>query len=224
MKKILFFSLIMIICRITSGQIIDNFGLRIGSGVSNEKWEYTSEIESYLNGWKGNKGGFCVFLNVEKKLTDYLSIRPEIGYIQKGFNEHIVFTSFEETRTTSSEYKVTFHNAVGNIDIKISPFDFIINPYFKAGIRGEYMLDYKNVIIGQVVRYVPEGTIYDQFNKFTTGGIIGFGFEYKELLYLELEYNPDITKCLDVPWLSAKNRYFGMTLGLNMNSLKKKSE
>jgi len=64
----------------------------------------------------------------------------------------------------------------------------------------------------------------DNYNMFVLSGLIGIGLEYNELFYLDLEFNPPITKNLDSPGLSVKDRYYGLTFGLNINSLISKSE
>ena len=58
-----------------------------------------------------------------------------------------------------------------------------------------------------------------KFNKFTLSGIIGIGCVYNEFIYFDLEYNPALTNNLKDENLKVKSRYFGITLGININKL-----
>jgi len=40
-----------------------------------------------MSGWKKNNIGFVVYLNAEKEFNKHFSLKPEIGYIQKGFRD-----------------------------------------------------------------------------------------------------------------------------------------
>jgi hypothetical protein len=225
MKKTILLGFILLISGLANAQIIDKYGLRIGGGYSNQYWEYKNDMFSDLSNWKENKLGLSFYLNAEKELTNFLSIRPEIGYIQKGFVDDIVFTTAEGEEINTTNKNVIFHNLSGNIGFKIRPIDFIIKPYLIAGLRGDYMIDYKDVEVEvQGVKYELNKSVIDDFNKFTLSGLIGIGFEYKDFLYLDFEFNPAITKNLDETGLSIKDRYFGMTIGLNINTLTKKNE
>jgi hypothetical protein len=225
MKKTILFGFILLISGLANAQIIDKYGIRIGGGFSNQYWEYKNDMFSDLSDWKDNKLSLSVYLNAEKELTDFLSIRPEIGYLQKGYIDDIVFTTAEGEEINTTNKDVIFHNLSGNIGLKICPLDFAIKPYLIAGLRGDYMIDYKDVEVEfQGEKYELNKDIIEDFNKFTLSGLIGIGFEYQDLFYLDIEFNPAITKNFDDTGLSIKDRYVGVTIGLNINTLTKKSE
>ncbi len=225
MKKAILFGFILMIGGLANAQIIDKYGLRIGGGFSNQYWDYKNDMFSDLSGWKENKIGLSIYLNAEKELTNYLSIRPEIGYLQKGFKDDIVFTTAEGDEIDTKNTDVVLHNLSANIGLKLSPFDFLIKPYLIAGIQGDYMIDYKDFEIEfQGETHGLYKSVIDDFNKFTFSGLIGIGFEFTDLMYLDIEFNPAITKNFDDTGLSIKDRFFGLTIGLNINTLTKKNE
>ncbi len=66
-------------------QVVDHYGIRFGAGLSNQYWDYKNHPN--MSGWKKNNIGFVVYLNAEKEFNKHFSLKPEIGYIQKGFRD-----------------------------------------------------------------------------------------------------------------------------------------
>lgn len=220
LKQAILLGCMFLIVGLGKAQIVDAYGLRIGAGFSNQYWEYKVDMISGLSSWRNNKLGPVVYLNAEKKLTQHLSVRPEIGYLQKGFQDDIIITPPGEEEIYTDNKNVILHNLSANIGLKISPFEFLIKPYFIAGIRGDYMMSYKD----REIEYQGEihslyKYIIDDFNQFTLSGLIGIGFEYQELLYIDFEFNPSLTKNLDNMALAINDRFFGLTIGLNASTL-----
>ncbi len=220
-QKVILFSIILLVGTLVNGQMVDKYGIRIGGGVSNQYWDY----KSHLSSWKGNKFALSIYINAEKKLNDFLSIRPEIGYLQKGYVDDIEYRGTEGEVVNTIDKRVIFHDLSCNIGLKISPFDFAIKPYLIAGFRGDYMVGFRGVEVeyqGQIITpYKDVNDIIEGFNKFTLSGLIGVGLEYKDLLYLDIEFNPAITKNFHSTELSIKDRYLGATVGFNINTLYK---
>ncbi len=225
MKKIIVIGLILLISGLSQAQIVDNYGIRIGGGFSNQYWELNAF--SNLSDWKDNKLSLSIYLNAEKELTDFLSIRPEIGYLQKGYVENIIFTSAEGDVIHDNIYvnkNVILHNLSGDIGLKISPFNFVVQPYLIVGVRADYMLDYKGAEIKVNEKTVEITDIIKDYNKFTLSGLIGIGLEYQNMLYLDIEFNPALSKNYDNKGISIKDRYIGATIGVNMNALIQKNK
>jgi hypothetical protein len=82
-KSLTIIALLLLISRFGSAQLIDKYGFNIGMAYTNQIWDY--KLVSIDNSNKDYKPGLAVFLSAEKKITKVFSIRPEIGYIQKGF-------------------------------------------------------------------------------------------------------------------------------------------
>jgi hypothetical protein len=171
--------------------------------------------------WKKDKMGLAVYTTAEIKLNRFLSFRPEIGYIQRGFKENVIITFADSTGGVStgidSEEKATIHNLSIDLSIIIYPFDIKLKPYLLVGMRNDYLLWYKDQFDFQGKKYDISNSIIKDFNKFILSGLICLGFNYKELVYIELEYNPAITNNFDNSNLRIKERYFGINAGLYIN-------
>jgi hypothetical protein len=206
-----------LISHTSNSQIIDNYGIRSGISISNQHWTYTN----IPGGWSDNITGLIVLLNAEKQLNKYFSLRPELGYIQKGFKSSHIFSAYGE-EFYRSNIKVKLHDLSLNIGMKISFFDTKFKPYIIVGLHGDYMLGYncyddtKYVDLSLADYFDNE---ISKFNKFTLSGIIGIGCVYNEFIYFDLEYNPALTNNLKDENLKVKSRYFGITLGININKL-----
>lgn len=132
---------------------------------------------------------------MEKDLGSIVTIRSEAGYIQKGFKNK------EELRLASGftagyNENVILHNFALNLGAKICPIENTFSPYLFLGTRLEYLLSYKDIIYEEAGSDL-EINIYDyqikDFEKFNYGALIGIGVDINELLYLEIEFNPNIS-------------------------------
>lgn len=226
MKKIALFGLISIIFIQVNGQFIDNYGLKLGAGLSNQYWDYKNDMFSNLSGWNDNKVGFIGQVYAEKNIGKFLSFRPVIGYLQKGFVDDITLTTAEGEELAVKDNKVILHDLSMDLSLKIIPIDKNFKPFIFLGLRGDYLLGYRSVIIDfQGENHELDTDLYDDFNKFTLGAIIGFGVLYKDLIFLDLDYNPAMTKNFESDGLAINNNYFSLTLGVNINRLiKNKNE
>ena len=211
---------------LVNAQVIDNYGIKIGAGLSNQYWEYKNSMFSNLSGWNDFKTGFTGQVYAEKYFGKHLSLRPVFGYIQKGFVDDITLKTAEGEELAVKDNKVVLHDLSLYLSIKIIPIQRSIKPYVLLGLRGDYLIDYRSVIIdfqGEDRELNTE--LYDDFNKFTLGGLIGVGISYNNLLFLDLEYNPAISKNFESDGLVIYDKYFTLTIGLSINQLiKNKNE
>jgi hypothetical protein len=223
--KMLFLIVLIIILtnKYGTAQFIDKFGLNIGPSYSNQLWDY--KIFPNDNANKGFKLGLSIFLSAEKKLNRVFSIRPEFGYIQKGFKNFDEIRFSDGTTGGVSDKSVILHDLGLNLGLKISPFKLKWTPYALIGFRANYMISYTDIIGVEPA----SGLKFDMFshqiedmNKLNIGGLIGIGFEINNLYYLEVEYNPPITKSVNTKGLEIKDVTWGMKIGLNINKLLKK--
>ena len=220
MKKLVFLGLISIIFVQVNGQFIDNYGLKFGAGLSNQYWDYKNDMFSNLSGWNDNKVGFIGQVYAEKNIGKYLSFRPAIGYLQKGFVDDITLTTAEVEELAVKDNKVILHDLSMDLSLKVIPFDKNFKPYIFLGLRGDYLLDYRSVILDfQGEDHELNTDLYDDFNKFTLGAIIGFGVSYKDFLFIDLDYNPAMTKNFESDGLAINDKYFSLTFGVNINRL-----
>jgi hypothetical protein len=220
MKKWSVSFLFLLLYHFTSAQFIDNFGMRIGMGLSNQYWSYENDQFSELSAWKDPMPGLMVYLNAEKDLNNYFSIRPEIGYIQKGFIDDVEFTDMNGEPIGTDKQSVILHDLSFDLATKIKPLQNAERLYLLAGFRGDFMLGYKDFEIDvQGETYGVYEQLLNDFNTFTLSGIIGIGVEIKSIAYIEFEYNPAITNNFKSDLITVRNRYFGITTGLNISTL-----
>ena len=201
-----------------SAQIIDKYGVNFGTSYTTQSWDYKSFSGNQSNDYKV---GLSAFLSAEKKLGKVISIRPEFGYIQKGFKNNLVLTFYDGSSAGSFNQNVVLHDLAANLGLKISPFDRKFSPYVVVGLRGDYLIAYKDVVVK-----APDGSDYpmyksmiDEFNKTNLGGLISLGIEFSDLIYFEAEYNPSITSSYDSELLRIRDDCWGVKLGININKL-----
>lgn len=226
-KKTLLFLIFISLFTFSKAQTIDKYGLKVGMGLSNQLIEYEIFGEE-RSSWKDDNLGFNIYINAEKKLSNSLTLRPELGYIQKGFKDEITFTDVNGQETGKYKDNVILHNVSLNLGLKIIPFEYTFNPYLIAGFRGDYLIDYKDFKIDNQSEGIYKFQI-EEYNNFVLSGLIGLGVEYKKLLYLEMEFNPAITKNINRSNDSAadeallpttvKDGYFGFAIGVQINEL-----
>jgi len=164
-----------------------------------------------------------IYLNGEKQLSKFFSFRPEIGYIEKGYIDTLTFPS-----TGNSEYdveiinnRIKLHNLSLNLSVKFYPYETKLKPYLIAGFQGNYFFKYRGFEFKSrgVISKLDKPT-FDNFNKFSLNGIIGIGLNYNDLFYIDVEYQPSLTKIYTSNYgLRVWERYVGFTLGLNINKL-----
>lgn len=207
------------------GQLLDGFGFRIGGGLSNQYWNYLDFPD--LSEWKDNKYGLSAIINAEKNIYQILSIRAEIGYIQKGFKNDIAFVMQQEEIELQGE-DVIFHDLTVSAGLKVAPFNKIVKPYLIIGLRTDYLLKYEDITFefeGQEYGlYEDVMDIMNDINKLTAGVLMGIGFDYNELIYLDFEINPALTNNYSDREKNISDRYIGLTLGLNIKNLIKKDK
>ncbi|MBN2730589.1 MAG: PorT family protein [Bacteroidales bacterium] len=218
-QRLVFILALSLIATISHSQIIDRYGINIGTSYSTQIWDYKLVNVDSDNEYKF---GFLAFLQAEKDFGKLLALRTEFGYIQKGFKNNLKHISEEGIYTGTNNDNVILHDLALNLGLKIKPLNTDFSPYFLAGLRGDYMISYKDVEIEEpssgLKFNIYESTIED-FNKFNIGALIGLGIEIKGLIYFELEYNPNFTKNLDETGLSIKDNCWGAKIGLNINKL-----
>ena len=219
-EKIFIIILLSIISKFGAAQFFDKYGFSIGTSYSNQLWDH--KLISVDNPNKEYKIGLSVFLSAERKINKQLSIRPEIGYIQKGFKNDMEFTSYDGTSLGTSNKSAIFHDFGFNIGLKIAPFNLKFSPYALLGLQCSYMFTYKDIIFVENVSGL-EFNVYkdqiDKFNKFNLGGTIGIGLELNNLTYLEFAYNPPLTNSFNDASLRINDNSMELKLGFNINKL-----
>ncbi len=208
-----------LIGKLSHSQLIDRYGINVGTSYSIQIWDNKLVNVDSDNEYKF---GLQAFFQAEKDFGKLLALRTEFGYIQKGFKNSLALTSAEGTFVGTNNDNVILHDLALNIGLKIKPLETDFSPYFLAGLRGDYMISYKDVEIeepGSGLKFNMYESIIEDFNKFNIGGLIALGIDIKGLIYFELEYNPNFTKNLDETGLNIKDNSWGAKIGLNINKL-----
>ncbi len=226
MKKIILIGVISILFISVHAQFIDNYGIKLGVGLSNQYWQYKNDMFSHLSEWNENKTGVIGQIYAEKKIGKHLSFQPAIGYIQKGFTDDLTIATHEEEALAVKDNRVILHNLALDLAFKAIPFNKDFKPYLKLGLRTDYLMGYRSVLVNfQGKDHEMDTKLYDDFNKFTLGAILGVGISYKDLLFIDLNYNPPLTKNFESDLLAINDRLFSLTFGVNINQLiKQKNE
>ena len=219
MKQILVLILALtLMAKLSYCQIIDRYGINIGTTYSTQIWDYKLISVDSENEYKF---GFQAFLQAEKRFGNLLAVRAEFGYLQKGFKNNKQLT-FASGKARIINNKVILHNLALNLGLKIKPIKADYSPYLLIGFRGDYLISYKDIEIEEPdtgKRFNLYGSIIEGFNKFNFGGLIGLGIDIKDLIYFEIEYNPNFTRNFDDTGLSVKDNCWGAKIGLYINKL-----
>ena len=208
-----------LIAKLSHSQIIDRYGINVGTSYSTQIWDYKLINVDSDNEYKF---GLQAFLQAEKDFGDLLAMRTEIGYIQKGFKNNITLTFADGTEAGTNNDNVILHDLALNLGLKVKPLKIDYSPYFLVGLRGDYMIAYKDIELEEPNSGMKMGmykSTIDEFNKFNFGGLIGLGIDIKDMIYFEIEYNPNFTKNFDDTGLSIKDNCWGAKIGLNINKL-----
>lgn len=213
-QRLVLIIVLTFVAKLSYSQIIDRYGVNVGASYATQIWDYKLVNVDSDNGYKF---GLQAFLQAEKDLGDFLALRTEFGYIQKGFKNNLELTS-----AVTNNDNVILHDLALNLALKVNPIKADYSPYLLVGFRGDYMISYKDIEIeepGSGLKFSMYELVIEDFNKFNLGGLLGLGIDIKNLIYFEIEYNPNFTKNLDATGLSVKDNCWGIKLGLNINKL-----
>jgi len=215
--KILF---VLFFTSYAKSQIADKFGVNAGLSYSNQLWKYKLFSKTTPN--QTYKIGLSSFIFAEKNINKLLGIRTEIGYIQKGFKEKNTPKFPDGNSVKIIRDNLLLHDIALNINFKIAPLHFRFTPYGLLGFRCDYMFSYRNIQIEEVGSGLVIDSYSDitqEFKKLNIGGLIGLGVEFNDVMYLELEYNPSITKSINEQLLDIKDICWEIKMGVNINKL-----
>lgn len=202
-RKILLVFLFIFISNFANSQVIDNYRVNFGITISSQVWDYKliRSNSSYIR----YKSGIQSFFQAEKELGRILALRTELGYIQKGFKNNIQFTFADGTIADSKKENVVFHNLALGFGYIIKPRKTDFFPYFLVGIRGDYLISYKDIILIEPTsgkKFQIYDSILMNYNRFNCGGVIGIGIDIEDFIYFEVEYNPNFAENYNTTELS----------------------
>lgn len=224
-KLISIFAFTIIISH-ADAQIEDGFGVMIGQTYSNQYNEFNGlDFAAFDHSFKI---GLKASAYIERKLGNRLSVRSEIGYIEKGFklNDQVLRRNGGAFGIRND--RVIFHNLAFDIGLKMKIFKNEKAPYIFTGIRVDYLFSYRDVELVFVPG--PEEPIglfgfeIDQNDKQSYGGLFGIGFDSRGQYFFELVYNPNLAKSQNQEGFSTKDVAWVAKVGFNLKKLFGKQE
>jgi opacity protein-like surface antigen len=200
-------------------QIFHNTIFKAGYVSSNVSHSFDNEtVENFAE----SIGGIFVCISREITLSDLFSLRPNIAYNQKGFNEKWSQTNESGiVKEGLSKTKLDYLSLIFLVTIKYD--NRVITPYISVGPRLEFLLSEENGMID-----LTTGTIKsfwsDEFSKWSYGATILVGIDYKIndnlKLVIEGSYNPDISNLMRDgalgEFIKMRNNTFDFGIGIKL--------
>lgn len=154
-------------------------------------------------------------------LSGRVAFAPALLYNQKGFSENEEFT--DQYGTVRKEIaKVRLNYLSTDLPIRIQNHTQRTTSYLLAGPRVDILLGYKDR--EAAATYQLYQNIYDQAAQITIGFVTAIGVEFNSNqeagYFIELEYNPDLTKVYRQPELSVSSTLLALNLGIRLKGAK----
>jgi opacity protein-like surface antigen len=210
MKSLLLLLLLFTLSFNSQAQIVSNYGLKLGLGISNQSWDY--QPSGHLD-WQ-TKDGISARLFADFLILPVLQLEGEIGYLRKGVIDKIPITTVDQPDGTGQFF--TTNNSLGYLSLSILAklkFEFTsLTPYIIAGPQLNILLN-KNIADGFQI-------VFDKFKKNNVGFSLGAGAEFKNILPLvflvEYRFEKDLSNNFNSPNLDIKNYSHVILLGIKI--------
>lgn len=204
-----------------------NYGIKLGIGSFNQNWQFD---KLPFSGWKKDKTGITAYVFGELNHSNHFGTKLEFGYLKKGYYNDLSIEGPDGTvYQKSSSFTKDFNTFYLGLSERITFFKSKLRPYIKMGVnlqlipKGEIENQYLVVVdnTGQLLWLGGQHTYSTNvdWNNLTLNANLGLGLTYKELLFIEFEYSPAITPLLNIDYVKVTDRYFGLSVGLNINRL-----
>ena len=211
MKKITFIFLLFVFSVPSFSQSIDTYGIKLGLGLSNHKWEYNTSPSFNVN-WDNNYG-ITARAFVDISFLSFLNVEGEIGYVPKGVKDKIPITTTSQPDGTGKYIDV--NNRLNYLSISLlAKYKYnleLFTPYIIFGPEYNYLLS-KQIYQGFEI-------IYDKFRKNLWGFTVGVGSEIKLLpinLLIEYRYSRDLTNSYELSTIDIKNYSHTFLIGVEL--------
>lgn len=196
------------------------FGVNGGIIAASQHWDYP--LIPFQMPDKKYRTGYMAFAVLEKPMSSILSIRAEAGYLQKGFKEELVFISPDGSESNKNRDNVLLHQAALGLALKVAPLKMSPLPYLLIGGRGEYMCSYTDIIItesGSNHKFGMYELILPEFDRYSLSALMAAGIELNDAVYVELEFNPAITRRFKDPSLKITDQAWGIKAGIYLSEI-----
>lgn len=201
-----------------------NYGVQLGMGSFNEKWN--SAFFGFTE-WKEAKSGIIFKGFGELNHGSIFSTRLDIGFMKKGYSTDHIF-EHEGLTYELQNFSYSYNTLTVGLSEKITFLESKLQPYVKAGINFQYVIEpnYQDrtfFIVSPNGELVPIGATGPYgglgWNYGTIHGNLAIGILFNRWVFLEIDYNQGLTKAIDKPIMQITERYFSITLGVNINQL-----
>ncbi len=213
MKKVCFVFALIFAVSSSQAQIIRGYGLKVGTTISNQAWEYSnssglSDLSFDSDSRVGlNIGIFSEFLDIP-----FISIVTEANYIQKGMKKELPVTTTTHPDGTGEFF--TWKTRVDYINISAFGklrFNFgIFTPYVMIGPKIDFEINKKDSF-GQV------NVVAENYNKNRFGFKVGIGSEINLLVFnllAEFIYEMEFNELYKNDNLEVNSNSFDLRLGI----------
>lgn len=208
MKKIFFILTLIIFVSASHAQFIRGYGLKAGTTIANQNWEFSGIPGADFDNRVGlNIGIFAEFLNVP-----FISIVAEVNYLQKGMKEDVPVTTMTQPDGTGEfitlDTRVDYINisALGKLRINTGLF----TPYILLGPKLDFEINNRTTI-GSHFSYK------ENFKKNIFGLKVGAGTEINLLpvgLLVEFVYDADYNAVYETPYLKVNSKSYDLRIGI----------
>ncbi len=225
----------------SKAQYASKVGAKLRYVSSNQHWSYSQLPEGYTDwsGWQTTRSSFGISAFAELGYHERFKWNPQLTYMRKGF-EKIETLSYQPIdpnvppSTRPGEVVMDVVTDYISIDL-LSRTNLSLNstkPYLLAGFRPAYLMNSEvratangsEVLITDTLSYaVYYQDALKDYNAISLGLVLGFGIEFSDVLLVEFEYNPDITRAAGIDNSSTKlnitNQAIGFNIGVNLFNL-----
>lgn len=209
-KTVLFLSIFLILTsNHLPAQSVTSYGLKLGLTRSTYKWIPQYAPAQVIPDIR-NSNSINVGVYGELSLGTYLSILPQLEYVNKG--ARIVYQSPNiPDFTTSHEYFADDHITYVSLPLllKVKVSSSKISPYLIAGPRLDYLIDKKLENVGYRV-------VYDNLKQFVLGSSFGIGIQTYSAISIEARYNVDVTNSFHDSGIELYNKSFDVWIGVTL--------
>lgn len=202
-KYFVLFLALMIITGFNYAQLIRGYGIKVGTTISKQDWEFGGSLPNKDFQKTGfNAGVFAEFLNVP-----FVSIVTELNYVQKGLKSDLPVTTATNPDGTGEklEGSINYFNitALGKLRYNLG----ILNPYIAAGPKMDFELNRNSTLKDM-----------QDIKKNRFGVKVGLGTEIvlpSFNLLAEFIYDTDFSELTDTQGLKIKTRSYDLRIGIS---------
>ncbi len=210
MKYLLVIILLTIFTYNNEAQIIHDYGLKLGVGISNQSWDYLYNVNMDFD----NKIGMSPRIFADFFSLSFFRFQTELGYLQKGFEDKIPITTTAQPDGTG-EF-VSINNRVNYLSFSaLAKFKYdtgVLSPYLIVGPQFNFLIS-KEIDKGWEV-------IFDKFKKNNMGISAGAGAEINNVLpvtmLIEYRYERDFIDNYESAYIDIRNYSHVILVGVKL--------